>query len=204
MLNKAIKNNLAYAEDPHLLKIASTKVYGFWIYLMSDCVLFATLFTTYALLSVNGIGNQAGGNPFDLHYVLAETFCLLTSTFTFGLAIYAMDQENKTRLIIWLAVTFILGASFLCLEIYDFNVLILNGHSPEHNAYFSSFFSLVGTHGLHVFFGLIWIIFMMFQIIKKGLTVTTKTRLILLSLFWHFLDIVWIGIFTFVYLMGSL
>lgn len=204
MLNKTVDTNSVVAEDPLLIKIASNKVYGFWIYLMSDCVLFATLFTTHALLGTGSISNQIGSNLFNLHTILIETFCLLTSTFTFGLSIHSMNQENKVQLLTWLMVTFILGASFVGLEINDFYYLIIGGNGPDQNAFLSSFFSLVGTHGLHVFFGLIWISVMVVQVLRKGLTLTTRTRLILLSLFWHFLDIVWICIFTFVYLTGSL
>lgn len=204
MLNRQIDNNAVYSGDPALIKIASTKVLGFWIYLMSDCVLFATLFTTYEILSSNGVRTVTGGNPFDLHFILVETFCLLTSTFTFGLAIYAMNQENKKLLLTWLFITFILGASFVGLEISDFYILIASGNGPNQSAFLSSFFTLVGTHGTHVFFGLIWIAVMFRQVIKTDLTLTTRTRLILLSLFWHFLDIIWIFIFTFVYLSGSL
>lgn len=201
MSNSTLESNIITTEDPHLIKIASNKVYGFWIYLMSDCVLFATLFTTYAVMTANAGNFLPSPNLFNLPNVLIETFCLLTSTFTFGLAMYAMEHEKKSLMIAWLVVTFLLGLSFLGLEIDEFHFLILNGHSPNQSAYWSSFFSLVATHGTHVFFGLIWIVFMLTQAIKKGLTLSFKTRLILLSLFWHFLDIVWICIFTFVYLM---
>lgn len=204
MSNEVLDNNLTLAKDPAFLKIASTKVLGFWIYLMSDCVLFATLFATYLLLSSSSIRGQTGSNVFDLYHISIETACLLTSTFTFGLAIHVMNQQNKKLLLTWLLVTFILGLTFLGFEIDDFHHLILTGNGPEQSGFLSSFFTLVGTHGTHVFFGLIWIGIMIVQVITKGLTLTTRTRLILLSLFWHFLDIIWICIFTFVYLMGSL
>jgi cytochrome o ubiquinol oxidase subunit III len=204
MASNVLDNNVPLTEDPHLIKIASTKVYGFWIYLMSDCVLFATLFTTYAILSSSAANIPSPNNLFNLHNVLLETFCLLTSTFTYGLSMYAMEKENKLLLIAWLIVTLLLGLSFLGLEIDEFHFLIMSGNGPEQSSYWSAFFSLVATHGTHVFFGLIWIGIMIAQVINKGLTLTVKTRMILLSLFWHFLDIVWICIFTFVYLMRSL
>lgn len=184
--------------DSEQIKIATNKVFGFWIYLMSDCVLFATLFATFAMLNFNH-----GNHIFDLPMVLIETFCLLTSSFTFGLAMHSMSQEKKIHLIIWLAVTFILGLTFIFLEIHDFFQLIATGKGPNQNAFWSAFFTLVGTHGLHVFFGLLWMAVMIVKIFKKGLSLTNQTRLILLSLFWHFLDIIWICIFTFVYLLGS-
>lgn len=202
--NNRVKQKLSYSDDPHLLEVASHKVYGFWIYLMSDCVLFATLFTTYAVLSPSYLGMLPSPHIFDLHPVLIETFCLLTSTFTFGLAIHVMNEDKKGLLIFWLIVTFLLGFSFVSIEIHEFYQLILIGRGPTQNGFLSAFFSLVGTHGLHVSVGLLWIVVMINQIMRKGLTLSTKTRLILLSLFWHFLDIIWICIFTFVYLMGSL
>jgi cytochrome o ubiquinol oxidase subunit III len=197
-------NNPTYSNDPAFIKIASKKVFGFWIYLMSDCILFATLFTTFAIFSSSNTGSQPGSSIFNLHNTLIETFCLLSSSFTFGLAIFAMNQDNKRLLITWLSATFILGLSFVGLEINEFYHLILGGNGPDKSAFLSSFFSLVGTHGLHVSFGLIWIGLMIVEVLKKDLILATKTRLILLSLFWHFLDIIWICIFTFVYLMGSL
>ncbi len=204
ILNNKVNHTLSYADDPHLREVAAHKIYGFWIYLMSDCVLFATLFTTYAVLSPSYLGMQPSHNIFDLHPVLIETFCLLTSTFTFGLAIHVMGQDKKGLLIFWLIVTFLLGSSFVTIEIHEFYHLILMGSGPTQSGYLSAFFSLVGTHGLHVSVGLLWILVMINQILRKGLTLSTQTRLILLSLFWHFLDIIWICIFTFVYLMGSL
>lgn len=192
------------SNNPLFVKMAEDKIFGFWIYLMSDCVLFATLFTTFAILSNGPIVNTTGTHLFDLPSILIETFCLLTSSFTFGLASFAMHQDNKKLLMIWLAITFILGAGFVGLEISEFHHFILSGKGPDQNAALSAFFTLVGTHGLHVCFGLLWIAVMMIQILKKGLTLATRTQLILLSLFWHFLDIIWIFLFTFVYLMGSL
>jgi cytochrome o ubiquinol oxidase subunit 3 len=202
MANKKLVNYPAYFDDTLLIKIASNKVFGFWIYLMSDCVLFATLFATFAVLSSGNANAQNAKNIFDLRDVLTETICLLCSSFTFGLAILAMQQNNKKLLIAWLCATFFLGAAFLALEFNEFYHLTLNGNGPDHNAFFSSFFTLLGTHGLHVFLGLIWIVFMIIQVMKKGIYLTTKTRLILLSLFWHFLDIIWIFLFSFVYLIG--
>src|SRR3990167_6313149 len=158
----------AYFDDPLFIKMASNKVFGFWIYLMSDCVLFATLFTTFFVLSPGRALNQMGGNLFDLSNILIETLCLLTSSFTFGLATFAMHQNNKNFLIVSLIITFILGLAFIGLEISEFSYLISSGMGPSHNASLSSFFTLVGTHGLHVCFGLIWIAIMIYQVSKKG------------------------------------
>lgn len=188
--------------NPEFVKINSIKIFGFWIYLMSDCVLFAALFTTFAVFSPAYVSMHNGNNIFNLNNVLIETFLLLISSFTFGLAMCSVNNNKKKSIITWLALTFILGLAFIALEIKEFYSLILDGHGPNQSAFLSSFFSLVGTHGLHVFFGLIWIMFMIAQIIMKGVPIN-KTALTLLGLFWHFLYIIWICIFTFVYLIGS-
>jgi cytochrome o ubiquinol oxidase subunit 3 len=182
--------------------VGETKVFGFWIYIMSDCILFATLFATFAVLRLNFAGGPSGKELFELNGVLAETFCLLFSSITYGFAMMAMNAGKKQMVIMWLAITFVLGATFVGLELHEFYGLIADGHSWQQSAFLSSFFALVSTHGLHVSLGLFWMAIMMFQVAKKGLSDTNKTRLMCLSLFWHFLDIVWICVFTFVYLMG--
>ncbi len=188
-------------EDGHH-DAGATKVFGFWIYLMSDCILFATLFATYAVLVNGTAGGPAGKDIFELPFVFAETMLLLLSSITFGFGMLAMNKNKVSTVNTWLLVTFILGAGFIAMEIYEFHHLIVNDAGPDRSGFLSAFFTLVGTHGIHVTSGLIWIIVMMVLISKKGLTERNRTRLMCLSLFWHFLDVVWICVFTVVYLMG--
>ncbi len=175
---------------------------GFWIYLMTDCVLFATLFATFAVLRHNTAGGPSSGELFELPFVLAETLILLASSFTCGLALLAARSKNTRHVLTWLGVTFLLGAAFLTLELNEFGKFISEGHGPDRSAFLSSFFTLVGTHGLHITAGLLWMAVMMHKIIRHGLGKTNLKRLMLLGVFWHFLDIIWIFIFTIVYLMG--
>ena len=192
-----------HAEHEHH-DAGSNAVFGFWIYLMSDCVLFATLFATYAVLSGNIAGGPSGKEIFELPYVLVETFCLLISSFTYGMAMLAMNKGNQSSVLKWLAVTFLFGLAFIGMEVNEFAHLIHEGFGPDRSAFLSAFFTLIGTHGLHVTAGLIWMAVLMVQVIKYGLTGKNGTRLMCLSLFWHFLDIVWICVFTVVYLMGAM
>lgn len=179
-----------------------TKYLGFWIYLMTDTILFASLFATYVVLRENTYGGPGGGELFDLPFVLVETLILLTSSFVCGLAVLAARAGKKVQVIGWLTATFILGASFLALELSEFTKLVSEGHGWQESAFLSAFFTLVGTHGVHITIGLLWLIVVAWQIIKSGFTAGTTRRLVLFSLFWHFLDIIWIFIFTVVYLMG--
>lgn len=176
---------------------------GFWIYLMTDCILFATLFATYGVLHKGTNGGPAGAEIFSLPFVLLETLILLTSSFTSGLAILAAHARQLNRVLVWLGITFVLGAAFLGLEINEFAKLAAEGHGWQHSAFLSAFFTLVGTHGLHITTGLIWLAVLARQLVSQGLTPSSLKRLTLFSLFWHFLDIVWIFIFTIVYLMGA-
>jgi cytochrome o ubiquinol oxidase subunit 3 len=176
---------------------------GFWIYLMTDCVLFASLFAVYAVLHGNTFGGLGGKELFDLPYVLVETMLLLTSSFTCGLAMLAAQRRNKQQILFWLGVTALLGLSFLGMELSEFRHLVVDGNSWRRSGFLSSYFTLVGTHGLHITMGLIWIVTMMFFVVKHGLTHGIRKRLMMLSLFWHFLDVVWIFIFTIVYLFGA-
>ncbi len=178
-------------------------VFGFWVYIMTDCVLFATLFATYAVLRNNTFGGPSGAELFSLPFVLAETLILLTSSFVCGLGMLAARAGNKKRLMIALGITFLLGAAFLTLELKEFRHLAAEGNSWRQNAFLSSFFTLVGTHGLHITAGLIWLGTLMAQIRRRGLSRSIIRKLTMFSLFWHFLDIVWIFIFTIVYLMGA-
>ncbi len=204
MSDEALTSNLVHSQEHEFNNIASTRLFGFWIYVMSDCILFASLFATYAVLGHNYAGGPTGKQLFDLKGVIAETTCLLVSSFTYGLAVLAMFRKSKNGVIGWLALTFVLGASFVGLELNEFSHLIAEGNGPQRSAFLSSFFTLVGTHGAHVSTGLIWMAVLIGQVMKKGITQNTSTRILLLSLFWHFLDIVWICLFTIVYLMGVL
>lgn len=177
---------------------------GFWIYLMSDCLLFAGLFATYAVLSHATAGGPSGKQLFELPYVLVETFILLFSSLGFGFASIAAHKGNLKGFYTWLAITALLGLSFIGMELNEFHHLISEGAGPDRSAFLSSFFFLVGTHGLHVTCGLIWMLVLAIQINQQGLVERMKTRLDCLSLFWHFLDIIWIGVFTVVYLLGVL
>ena len=189
-------------EDHH--DAGSTTLVGFWIYLMSDCILFAGLFATYAVLAHQFAGGPTGRELFDLNFVLIETMILLVSSLTYGLATLAMFKKNRAGLLRWLGVTFLLGAAFLAMEIYEFHHLIVEDAGPGRSAFLSAFFTLVGTHGLHITSGLIWIVVLSAQLLRDGLTEKNQTRVMCLSLFWHFLDIIWIGVFTLVYLLGVL
>ena len=175
---------------------------GFWIYLMTDCILFASLFATFAVLRNSTAGGPAGHDLFGLPFVLTETLLLLTSSFTCGLGVLAAKSGNAKHVMGWFGITFLLGLAFLGLELSEFSNLAQKGNSWSKSAFLSSFFTLVGTHGLHITVGLLWMAVLMQKIIKNGLTKTIIKRLALLGLFWHFLDIVWIFIFTIVYLMG--
>ncbi len=183
---------------------SDTPVFGFWIYIMTDCVLFASLFASYAVLHNNTFGGPSGGDLFSLPFVLAETIILLTSSFTCGLAILSAQRNEKTKVLVFLTITFLLGLLFLGMEVNEFHRLVQEGNSWRRSGFLSAFFTLVGTHGLHIATGLVWLAVLVWQLTQRGLSKVTTKRLTLFSLFWHFLDIVWIFIFTFVYLMGNL
>lgn len=179
-------------------------ILGFWIYLMTDCILFGTLFATYIVLHKNTYGGPGASQLFDMPFVLVETMLLLTSSFTCGLAMLAVHQKNIKLTTVLYSLTFILGGAFLALELYEFSHLISDGNSWQRSGFLSAFFTLVGTHGLHIAIGLLWLLVMGWQLLRRGFTDGTVRRLTLFGMFWHFLDIVWIFIFTFVYLMGGL
>jgi cytochrome o ubiquinol oxidase subunit 3 len=177
---------------------------GFWLYLMSDCLIFAVLFATYAVLGRSYAAGPSGADLFDLKLVAANTAILLASSITFGFAMIAAQRKRKQLALLWLGVTGLLGLGFLAIEMYEFAHLIHEGAGPGRSAFLSSFFLLVGTHGLHVTFGTVWLVTLMAQIQRHGLVPANWRRLMCLSMFWHFLDVVWVGVFTFVYLMGVL
>lgn len=185
------------------LKEAFSKtILGFWTYLMTDCILFTTLFTTYAVLHTSTFGGPTPKELFSLSTSFAETLILLVSSVTCGFGMLAACRGEKNKVIGWFVIAFLMGASFVAIELTEFTHLALEGNNWQKSAFLSSFFTLVGTHGTHVTFGLIWMIVLIAQIFHYGITVTTFRRVVCFSLFWHFLDLVWIFIFTFVYLTG--
>lgn len=175
---------------------------GFWLYLMSDCILFASLFATYAVLRNATASGPSGSDIFELPLVLAETVILLTSSFTAGIALLGLKAKNKKQIASAMIVTFLLGVAFLAIELSEFGKLITEGHSWQQSAFLSAFFTLVGTHGLHILIGLIWLSVLFIVLIKRGISDKFARQMTLFGLFWHFLDLVWIFIFTVVYLMG--
>jgi cytochrome o ubiquinol oxidase subunit 3 len=207
MSSEVLSNHAAHDDDhehEHHHDAGEMKVFGFWIYLMTDCILFASIFAGFAVLSTAYAGGPTPKDLIDLKLVLVETFALLFSSITYGMAMLAMYRGDKGKVLSWLAATFLFGAVFISIELYEFHHLIHEGAAPQVSAYWSAFFTLVGTHGLHVSAGLVWMAVMMHQVASRGLTPVTQTRLSCLSLFWHFLDVVWICVFTVVYLMGAL
>ncbi len=190
-------------EEPHHPEGNSTLL-GFWFYLMSDCLIFAILFATFGVLGGNYAAGPSPKDLFDLDLVAVNTAMLLFSSITYGFAMLAMYNGLKGQTLAWLAVTGLFGLAFLGIELYEFGHLIHEGATPQRSAFLSSFFTLVGTHGLHVTFGLIWLVVLMVQVTQRGLIPANRRRLMCLSLFWHFLDVIWIGVFSFVYLLGVL
>jgi cytochrome o ubiquinol oxidase subunit 3 len=188
-------------EEEH---VANGTLLGFWLYLMSDCLIFAALFATYGVLSQSYAGGPTGADLFDLPLVALNTSFLLVSSITYGFAMLQMQQGKLSGTMLWLGITGILGVGFLGLEIYEFYHLIQLDAGPQTSGFLSAFFALVGTHGLHVVFGILWLVILLVQLRMYGLTGANRRRLFCLSMFWHFLDVVWIGVFTIVYLMGSM
>ena len=177
-------------------------LFGFWVYLMTDCILFASLFATYAVMRHNYAGGPTGKDLFDLRYVFIETMFLLFSSFSNGFAMLSMHRRSRLATLKWLLLTALLGLGFVGMEVHEFTHLVMEGNGPDRSGFLSAFFGLVGTHGAHVSIGLIWMGVMMWQLYFKGVTPAITSRLLRLSLFWHFLDIIWIVVFTVVYLMG--
>jgi cytochrome o ubiquinol oxidase subunit 3 len=189
------------SEEPHP---ENSTLLGFWLYLMSDCLLFACLFAAYGVLGRNYAGGPTGAELFDLPLVALNTSLLLLSSITYGFAILEMQRSRSGATLLWLTLTGLLGAGFVGVELYEFAHLIHEGAGPQRSAFLSAFFALVSTHGLHVTFGIVWLVTLMLQVGRHGLIAANRRRLMCLSMFWHFLDVVWIGVFTFVYLMGTL
>jgi cytochrome o ubiquinol oxidase subunit 3 len=197
------KSDIQIHHKNHQEAISNDKtVFGFWVYLMTDLLMFGVLFATYSVLHGNIFSGPSGKQIFDLPFALTETIILLTSSFTCGLAILAARSGSKNQVLLWFGITFLLGLSFLGLELSEFHNLVSEGNTWQKSAFLSSYFTLVATHGLHITVGLFWMLIAMLKVKSKGLTPGLIRKLTLLSLFWHFLDIVWIFIFTIVYLMG--
>jgi cytochrome o ubiquinol oxidase subunit 3 len=191
-------------ETDEAMEVSDTKVFGFWVYLMTDLVIFACLFACFIVLRGNTFGGPSARELFHLPSVLVETLILLTSSFTCSLGMLAVHRQMKKWAIGWFMITFLLGASFLYIEISEFTELVKIGASWRRSAFLSSFFTLVGTHGLHITVGLLWMVVMMFHIVLRPLKEHTISRIFRMALFWHFLDFVWIFIFTVVYGIGYL
>lgn len=178
--------------------------FGFWVYLMTDLLMFAVLFAVYAVLVNSTAGGPSGREIFSLPLALTETLLLLTSSFTCGLAMIAVHQRNRKQTFVWFGITYVLGIVFLVLELMEFSKLIHEGHSAASSAFMSSFFALVGAHGLHIVVGLLWMLIVMGFLLTRGFTNSMTRKLTMFSMYWHFLDIVWIFIFTIVYLRAFL
>ncbi|CAL4324786.1 cytochrome o ubiquinol oxidase subunit III [Buchnera aphidicola] len=199
--NKKI-NNCLNSTEKHHLDVRNNKLLGFWIYLMSDCIIFAILFAVYAIYSSSVSKYLIHLNFFKLSFILLETFILLISSLSCGIMGIAVSKKEIKKFFLYLFLTFVLGLLFVCMESYEFYELVMKNLGPSRHAFFSAFFTLVGIHGLHVFFGLMWILTIFYQVKKIGFTDCVCTRITCFSFFWHFLDIIWVCVFTFVYLNG--
>lgn len=201
-MSELASSERAIMQEEHRMADNKT-LFGFWAYIMTDCLLFASLFATYAVLHANTVGGPSGRDIFNLPYILVETLALLTSSFTCGLAMLAANRHDKKQALGWLIVTFTLGIVFLLMELTEFGRLVHDGNGWQRSGFMSSYFTLVGTHGLHITIGLMWIAALAAKVWSSGFSRANIRRLTMLSLFWHFLDIVWIFIFTVVYMLGA-
>ena len=192
--------------DPHEHEHAAggSTMLGFWIYLMSDCLIFAVMFAMYGVLGSSYAGGPTPQELFDLPLVAVNTSALLLSSITYGFAMLEAQRRRVPMTLLWLAVTGLFGLTFVSIELFEFHHMIQEGAGPQRSAFLSSFFALVGTHGLHVSVGIVWLVTLMIQVARKGVEPANHRRLACLSLFWHFLDVIWIGVFTFVYLLSTL
>jgi cytochrome o ubiquinol oxidase subunit 3 len=193
-----------YDPNEHEHAGGGSTMLGFWIYLMSDCLIFAVLFATYGVLGTSYAGGPTPRELFDLNLVAVNTAMLLFSSITYGFAMLEAQRKRIGATQAWLVVTALFGLAFVGIELYEFAHMMHEGATPQRSAFLSSFYALVATHGLHVSVGIIWIVILMMQVGKRGLTAANHRRLACLSLFWHFLDVIWIGVFTFVYLLSTL
>ncbi len=182
----------------------SKPLLGFWTYLMTDCVLFASLFAAFVVLRNNTAGGPDGAELFNMPFVLTETMILLTSSFTCGLGLLAARRQDKNKVLLWFGITFLLGLAFLTMEITEFIHLYDEGNSWQRSGFLSAFFTLVGTHGLHITVGLLWMGMLLYKLLRENRARDLVKKFTMLALFWHFLDIVWIFIFSIVYLFGEI
>ena len=190
-------------DEPATPDVYEQRAFGFWLYLMSDAIIFSLLFATYAVMARNNAGGPTGNTLFSLPNAFAETMLLLFSSITFGLATLAMKSGAKERMLSWLLVTFLLGLGFVGLEIREFHGMVRAGAGPDRSGFLSAFFTLVGCHGLHVSAGILWLLTMMAQVFAKGFRADIERRFLCFALFWHALDIIWVAVFSVVYLIGS-
>jgi cytochrome o ubiquinol oxidase subunit III len=177
--------------------------YGFWIFIISDITMFSGLFGAFAVLSARTAGGPTGPQVINLYHVFIETMCLLVSSYTCGLGALSAERQQRERYLSFAALTFVLGAAFLFIEISDFVAMARMGAGPTRSAFLSAFFLLVGMHGTHVTIGLLWLAYMVAQVVFKGLRPNVLRRLLCFSLFWHALDMIWVGVLTLVYMMGA-
>ena len=201
---QAEARNVFLQLDEHDHEAGGSTMLGFWIYLMSDCLIFAVLFACFGVLGGKYAAGPAPKDLFDLSLVAVNTALLLLSSITYGFAMLSSYRKHVGGTLLWLSVTGLLGAGFVGIELYEFAHLIHEGAGPQRSAFLSAFFTLVSTHGLHVTFGIVWLVTLIFQVSRHGITAPNARRLACLSLFWHFLDLIWIGVFTFVYLLGMM
>lgn len=194
----------AVSNESHYEDSNSKVIFGFWIFILTDFILFAALFAAYAVLHNNTYGGLGIKDIVDLPYSLLQSLIFVSSSLSYGLGIVALKKGDQRTLMFWLGVTFLLGLTFVCLEFNEFAKLVQNGHSWQSSAFFSSFFTLVGLQGIHVTVGLLWIVIVMIQLYMQRITPMMRTRLACLGLFWDFLNIIWIFIFSIVYLMGAI
>jgi len=201
-----ISNNTINKIDNKFLHVEknSKTIFGFWLYLVSDCIIFATMFAVYFVMMHSISNGPTGKEIFQLSVVLIETILLLLTAIFSGLTNIAVYKKNLRCVILSLLINFILGLGFVSLELLEFYHLIIEGYSPNRNGFLSAFFTLIGMHGIHIIFGMLWIIVIIFQTLKFGVTEMIAIRIKCLNLFWHFLDIIWMCIFTFIYLIGVL
>ena len=198
------KEDLVFYTADHHVNPGSGTLLGFWVYLMSDCLIFAVLFATYGVVGRNYAAGPGPADLFDLNLVALSTAMLLFSSITYGFAMLSMARGAKGATLLWLAVTGLFGLGFLGCTAFEFHHLIHEGAVPSRSAFLSAFFTLVGTHAAHVAFGAVWLVVLMVQVVQRGLVPENRRRLMCLSLFWHFLDVIWVAVFSYVYLMGML
>ena len=202
-LNADVRYAFLSEENGHPATI-ELREFGFWLYIMSDLVIFSMLFATFAVLGHSYADGPTAKDLFHLPYTFVETMFLLISSLTCGMAMAHMHRNERNRVLLWLGITFLFGMGFIVMEVSEFRHMILDGNGPSRSGFLSAFFTLVSTHGLHVTVGLLWMAVMMGNIVAKGLSEAVQSRLIRFSVFWHFLDIVWVGVFTMAYLTRAL